>query len=165
MFFIAILLSILSGITNVVARIINSNLAKIIGLFQGTLFNYIIGLIVSLLFLVFNTKSINFTSDTFLSIPVWAYLGGMLGVLVVVISNYLTPRISAFYLTLLMFIGQLFAGIIIDYIATRELSIGKVIGGIFVLAGLSYNLYFDKKNIDKNMNQNISIDMISKDQI
>lgn len=154
MFFIAIILSILSGVTNVVARIINANLAKIIGLFQGTLFNYVIGLLVSLLFLLFNLNSIDFTSNTFLSVPIWAYLGGMLGVMVVVISNYLTPRISAFYLTLLMFIGQLFAGIIIDYVASSELSIGKIIGGIFVLAGLSYNLYFDKKNVDKGLSVN-----------
>lgn len=154
MFFIAIILSILSGVTNVVARIINANLAKIIGLFQGTLFNYVIGLLVSLLFLLFNLNSMDFTSNTFLSVPIWAYLGGMLGVMVVVISNYLTPRISAFYLTLLMFIGQLFAGIIIDYVASSELSIGKIIGGIFVLAGLSYNLYFDKKNVDKGLSVN-----------
>ncbi|MDF2589422.1 MAG: putative rane protein [Anaerocolumna sp.] len=154
MFFIAIILSILSGVTNVVARIINANLAKIIGLFQGTLFNYVIGLLVSLLFLLFNLNSMDFTSTTFLSVPIWAYLGGMLGVMVVVISNYLTPRISAFYLTLLMFIGQLFAGIIIDYVASSELSIGKIIGGIFVLAGLSYNLYFDKKNVDTGLSVN-----------
>jgi bacterial/archaeal transporter family-2 protein len=161
MFFIAILLSVLSGVTNVVARIINSNLAKLIGLFQGTLFNYVVGLIVSLLFLAFNTKTIDFSSTTILSVPIWAYLGGMLGVLVVVISNYLTPRISAFYLTILMFIGQLFAGIIIDYVATREFSIGKIIGGIFVLAGLSYNLYFDKKNTDKS----ISLETKSNNEI
>ncbi|MBL3200325.1 EamA-like transporter family protein, partial [Klebsiella pneumoniae] len=46
--------------------------------------------------------------------------------------------------TLLIFIGQLFAGTIIDFFLTNELSIGKVIGGIFVLIGLTYNLLIDR---------------------
>ena len=48
-------------------------------------------------------------------------------------------------MTLLIFIGQLFIGIIIDYFALNQLSIGKVIGGLLVLTGLTYNLLLDKK--------------------
>ncbi|MED1370878.1 EamA-like transporter family protein, partial [Bacillus paranthracis] len=56
----------------------------------------------------------------------------------------ITPKISAFYLTLLIFIGQLFAGTIIDFILSHELSMGKIVGGIFVLIGLTYNLLVDR---------------------
>jgi len=78
------------------------------------------------------------------SVPLWAYLGGLTGVLVIVLSSYLTPKISAFYFTLLMFLGQLFVGIIIDYFTLNILPIGKIVGGFSVLVGLNYNLLIDK---------------------
>lgn len=140
-----ILISILAGVSVVIARIINSNLAEKIGIFQGTLFNYITGLIFSSVFLLFSSETMEISKITSGSIPWWAYLGGLVGVAVVVLSSYITPKISAFYLTLLMFIGQLFVGIVIDYFTLNKLSIGKLTGGLLVLAGLSYNLFIDKK--------------------
>jgi transporter family-2 protein len=145
-----VLISVLAGVSIVVARIINSNLAKEIGIFQGTLVNYIVGLFFSFIFLLVSSEFSNISFLRLQSIPLWAYLGGCTGVLVVVLSSYITPRLSAFYLTLLIFIGQLFVGIIIDYFTLNKLPIGKVIGGLIVLLGLSYNLLIDKKQVDKN---------------
>lgn len=79
------------------------------------------------------------------SVPFWAFLGGLLGVIVVSISNLVTPKISSFYLTLIIFVGQLFTGIIFDYFSQGLISIGKIIGGLLVILGLSYNLIVDKK--------------------
>ncbi len=143
------LLSILAGVSIVLARIINANLAKVIGLFQGAFYNYIVGLFVSLLLLFLRKESLNITDATFDSIPRWAYLGGFIGVLVVVLSSFLTHKISVFYLTLLIFIGQLFVGTIIDYFTFNQLSIGKIIGGILVLSGLTYNLVLDQKKSEQ----------------
>lgn len=140
-----ILISVLAGVSVVVSRIINSNLAKIIGIFQGTFLNYVIGLIFSLMFLFISKETIQISNLQSKSIPLWAYLGGLLGVLVIVLSSYVTPKIFAFYLTLLIFIGQLFFGVIIDFFTLEKLSLGKIIGGILVLCGLSYNLMLDKK--------------------
>jgi transporter family-2 protein len=81
-----------------------------------------------------------------LSIPIWAYLGGMTGVLVVTLSSYITPKISAFYQTLFVFVSQLFVGIIIDYVSLNQLSAGKIVGGLLVLSGLTYNLLVDRKS-------------------
>jgi len=140
-----IFISILVGISVVVARIINSNLAKRIGIFQGTFFNYVTGLFFSFIFLLLSNEALTISSIKMNSIPLWAYLGGLAGVIVIVLSNYLTPKISSFYFTLLVFIGQLFIGIIIDFSTFHDLSIGKLIGGLFVLIGLTYNLWIDKK--------------------
>jgi len=142
-----VMIAILSGVSIVIARIINYNLAKRIGIIQGTFYNYVFGLFVSFIFLVLSYELHHISTETMKSIPLWAYLGGLTGVLVVVLSSYITPKISAFYLTLLMFIGQLFVGIIIDYYTLNILSIGKVIGGFLVLIGLSYNLLIDLKSI------------------
>jgi len=139
-----ILIAILAGVSIVIARIINANLAKKVGVFEGTFFNYVIGLLFSFIFLLFSKELLQLSKINFSIIPWWAYLGGVIGVIVVVLSNYITPRISSFYLTLLIFVGQFFVGMMIDYIALNLLSIGKIVGGLLVLIGLIYNLLLDK---------------------
>lgn len=143
------LMAVLAGISIVVARIINANLANRIGLFQGTVFNYLTGVLFSLIFLVFSKEMLSLGNIDWKSIPIWAYLGGIVSVAVVVLSSYVTPKISVFYQTLFVFIGQLFVGIIVDFVVLNQLSIGKVIGGILVLVGLTLNLVLDTKSLKK----------------
>lgn len=140
-----IFLAILAGVCIVVSRTINANLAGIIGIFQGTIFNYIVGLLFSIVFLLFSSEITSIFHISLISVPWWAYLGGVIGVLVVVLSSYITPKISAFYLTLLIFIAQLFVGMIIDYLIFNLFSPSKIIGGLLVFAGLTYNLILDNK--------------------
>ncbi|PFZ04168.1 hypothetical protein COL60_24560 [Bacillus pseudomycoides] len=139
-----ICIAILAGISIVVARIINANLATKIGISQGTFVNYITGLFFSFLFLIFSNESLHVSTATLQSIPFIVYLGGLVGVIVIVLSNYITPKISSFYLTLLIFVGQLFMGVLIDFFNSGDVSIGKIIGGFLVLLGLTYNLMLDK---------------------
>jgi transporter family-2 protein len=75
----------------------------------------------------------------------WIYLGGTLGVGVVLLSNIVVVKISAFYLSLLIFIGQIFTGIIIDIVISGELSYRSLIGGILVATGLCINLFLDRR--------------------
>lgn len=142
-------MAVLAGISIVVARIINANLANRIGLFQGTVFNYLTGVLFSLIFLLFSKEMLSLGNIDWKSIPIWAYLGGIVSVAVVVLSSYVTPKISVFYQTLFVFIGQLFVGIIVDFVVLNQLSIGKVIGGILVLVGLTLNLLLDTKSLKK----------------
>jgi bacterial/archaeal transporter family-2 protein len=137
-----ILLAILSGVSVVLSRIVNFKLAEEIGTFQGTFFNYLTGFITSLIFFFLTKDYINISE---LSIPFYAYLGGTIGILVVLMFNYITPKVSSFSLSLLVFIGQLSIGIIIDYFSNNTISIGKILGGLLILLGLSYNIFIDKK--------------------
>jgi len=147
MLLLYLLISILAGVTIVIGRIINSILADKIGTFQGTLINYVVGLSFSILFLLISNEKFAVSFASMKTIPLWAYFGGLAGVVVIVLCNYITPRISSFYMTLLIFIGQLFIGIMIDYFTFHDLSIGKLVGGLFVLIGLTYNLWIDKKQL------------------
>ena len=140
-----IILSILAGASTVIARNINSSLAEKIGMVQGTFYNYVTGLIGGILVFLISREFMNFSYDALKSVPFWAYLGGVLGVLVVSSSNIVTPKVPAFYLTLLMFIGQLFSGIVVDYFKEGVISTGRLIGGVLILSGLTYNLFVDKK--------------------
>lgn len=141
---LSICIAILAGVSIVVARIINANLASKIGTFQGTFFNYVTGLFFSLLFLFCSSESLSLSTATLQSVPFSVYLGGIVGVIVIVLSNYITPKISSFYLTLLIFVGQLFMGVMIDFFTLNDVSIGKIVGGVLVLIGLTYNLMLDR---------------------
>ena len=112
---IYILVAILSGVSIVVSRIINSRLGDEIGVFQSTFYNFLTGLLFSMIILFFSSENMNISSEVLSSTPIIAYLGGLIGVISITLSNYVAPKISAFYMALLIFIGQLFTGIIIDY--------------------------------------------------
>lgn len=137
-----IILAALAGVTIVVSRILNANLAKELGELQSTFYNFLTGLIFSIIILLFCNETFN--ANEFNLIPFYAYIGGFIGIVSITLSNKIAPKISAFYMTLLIFIGQLLIGIIIDNFIFNEFSLGKILGGILVVIGLSYNLMLDK---------------------
>ena len=139
MFFI--LISIAAGAIVVISRILNTRLSEKIGLMQSSFFNYFTGLSSSLILLAIINDKIHL--NKFQGIPLWAYLGGLLGIFVVLLSSVVTPKMSTFYITLIIFIGQLFAGILIDCIALKTIPFAKIVGGLLVIAGLAYNLRVD----------------------
>ncbi|MFA9398108.1 MAG: DMT family transporter [Clostridiaceae bacterium] len=141
---IYIILAILAGTLVVMNRIVNSNLALETGILQGTFINYATGLFFSIIFFFISKEFFDFSFVNLKSIPFYAYLGGLIGVMIVSLCSYLTPKMSNFYLTLLIFIGQIFAGIVLDYFISNSLSIGKIIGGLLVLTGLTINSYLDR---------------------
>ncbi len=141
---IAIILSLLAGGSIVLARTVNAHLAEKSSLLQSTFYNYIVGLLISLIVLLIVNIS---TPITFVFVPlkIWFYTGGIVGVMVVLISNATVAKVSSFYMTLLLFIGQVFTGVIIDVLITGAFSIKYIIGGLLVAIGLSINVFIDKQ--------------------
>lgn len=144
---IALTLSFLAGVTIVVSRILNAQLGDKIGILSSTFFNYIVGLSLSLILLLCSNEATLITSMPYKTVPLWGYLGGLLGVIVVSLSSFTTPKTSILYFSLFCFIGQLFIGIIIDFVTLGVMSPGKLLGGLLVLAGLSFNLIIDSKEL------------------
>ena len=123
MFFV--LISIAAGAIVVISRILNTRLSEKVGLVQSSFFNYITGLVASiLLFIIIKDK---FLLEQFRTLPLYAYLGGLLGVIVVILSSVITPKMTSFYATLLIFIGQLFTGIILDCVIQNTITLAKII--------------------------------------
>ena len=140
-----IFIAALSGVSTVISRIINANLSTKIGMYQSTFYNFLTGLLFSILTLLFSKESFSDCLPILTAIPITAYLGGLVGVASISMSNLIAPKISAFYMAILVFVGQLFVGIVIDYFTLGEFSIAKVIGGLIVVIGLCYNLLIEKK--------------------
>lgn len=143
--YFAIFISLLTGFLVILARIINAEYARHESSAISTLLNYIIGsagiIIISNLF--YNISTIN-TIKMLSTVNPLLLIGGIFGVGSVIINNYVTPKISSFYLTLFLFIGQVFTGIICDIIIDGTFSSKNLFGGIFVLVGLIINMYADK---------------------
>ena len=143
---IYILFAILCGVSNVLSRSVNFVLSEKIGMYQSTLFNYILGLSGSFLLLLISGETFKLFTASSYNAPWFVYTGGLLGVIVVTMLSFLSSKVSSFYLTLLLFVGQLFTGIIIDALSTGKISFYQVLGGALVVLGLTYNLYIDNVN-------------------
>lgn len=141
MFFI--LISIASGAIVVISRILNTRLSEKVGLLESSFFNYLTGLLSALILFSIIKDKVPF--NEFYTIPFWAYLGGALGIIIVILSSVVTPKMSSFYITLIIFIGQLFTGIIIDWLTFKTIPFPKIMGGLLVIAGLGYNLHIDSE--------------------
>lgn len=137
-----IFLAFITGFFVILSLIINSRLSENIGVFQGTLFNYIVGLGVTSILFMGSIVKIDFGKLS--SVPFWGFLGGILGVAVVSLSNVVIPKIPAIYSTLLIFLGQLFMGIALDYYLGYNISKGKILGAVLIICGLTINTLMDK---------------------
>ena len=142
---LAVVFSFLSGVFIVVSRTLNAKLSGYTSVHTSTFYNYLIGLLVTIpVFFIFGRGETGFTNFVF-SPKIYIYFGGMIGLGVVLLSNITVMKISAFYLSLFLFIGQVFSGILIDVIISREFSPRNMISGILVAAGLSVNLLLDRR--------------------
>lgn len=140
-----ILLAILGGVLTTLSMIVSSALGKKIGLIQSTIIHYMGGLIGGV-FILIGMGSASAPSIIDLSkMPLYIFLGGIMGVIVVYISNIVIPKIPVVYSTLLMFSGQMICAIIIDTIIIGEFSLKKLLGAIIVVLGIFYNSKIDEK--------------------
>lgn len=128
------LIAYLVGGLIVVQMTINSILASRIGNFNGIIINYTTGLIVTFFMICF--FNVKFDFETLKEIPSYVYLGGCLGVLVILSCNYLIPKLSIVHATLTLIAGQLITGNLIDFILFGTLPFKRIIGCMFILAGV-----------------------------
>ena len=142
----AILMSLISGLFIVICRTLNAKLSILTSYRISTFFHNLIGFMVSIpiLLLLGGNETLVWNNAPLAS---WyVYMGGIVAVTVVLITNIVVAKVPAFYLSLLVFVGQVFTGILIDIFLDGEFSTRNLVGGIIVTIGLSLNLMLDKKN-------------------
>jgi transporter family-2 protein len=145
---LAVALSFFAGVIIVIIRAMNARLAGYSGSYICTFFYYIFGLIMVIMVFLFLGKDEPMYMNFFtLSPKFYIYFGGVLGVCIIMVNNITAPKISAFYLSLFSFSGQIFSGIVIDSLISQEFLLKNLISGIFISAGLSINLLLDKREI------------------
>ncbi len=142
---LAMCLSFSIGGALVLQRVFNSKLAEKTNTTTSTAYTYIVGLVGSLITLILLGQSepmmINFTMPTN---PIF-YLGGAIGTITVVLSMMCVGKIASYNLSILMFIGQLFTGLIIDAVIAGEIIMINLVGGLIITFGLIIDILIDKK--------------------
>ena len=137
-------LALLSGVNVAVSIMLNARLGAVKGLYKGAFINYFLGMCVALpLALIvtgFRLGSVKISlSELFI------LTGGSIGYLVVLINNNITPKIGILYVTVILFIGQIATGALMDILAGEPVSIGKITGALLILAGLIYLVKAEKE--------------------
>lgn len=129
----------LSGGTRVFSRQANSLLTQKTSVFHSTLLNYITGLILSLIVYNFSQK-IAFTQGV--SLPLWIFTGGLIGIISVSLTSYLSFKLSQLSFSILLLTGQLLGSLALDQWLGQNISLSRLIGValIFTAALIQLNV-------------------------
>jgi bacterial/archaeal transporter family-2 protein len=136
----AMLVALVAGAIPGLSFILNSELGRRKGILRSTRVNYIVGLATTLaVVLVVRPHAAEAARAVAAAGPFLALGGGFMGVAVVTSMNFIFPRMAAFSATLLLFSGQAFSGVLIDFVTDGVFDARKLIGACVVLAGLAVN--------------------------
>lgn len=138
--------AIAAGGLVVFSMVMNSQLSRSVGVFQGVFINFAVGLLTSLLvyFLCsyFGTEVLN---KNIILPPWYAFFGAFLAIAVVASCNIVIPKIPVVYSAVLIFLGQIITGLILDTLISGYFDIYKVLGAVLITAGLFLNAKIDAK--------------------
>lgn len=140
----AVIVSFATGITVVLSRTVNARLSDKIGALRGSFVNHVVGLLVTIVVVAVIFAGGGLELPGHFDTRPWIYIGGTLGVMVVLFFNIVVPKISAFRVTLLTFIGQVFMGILIDLFIGGSYSQESFIGGLIIAAGVGINMIVEQ---------------------
>lgn len=140
------ILAFASGIAMVLSRTVNARLSEKTGALQGSLVNHLVGLPITVILALAVSAAAKTPAAAYAEggIRPWIYFGGVLGVVVVMLSNITVPKIPGFQLNLLLFVGQVFTGILLDIMAGSYHTGATLWGGIIIAAGIAVNMILDR---------------------
>jgi transporter family-2 protein len=134
-------LALLTGVTVVASRTINGALGKRSTASLSAWYNHLVGLAGSFLVLVILGFPGSIPFDEVTLSNLWIFGGGLLGVMAVTFSNYLIHHVSSYSMTLLMFIGQITGGVLLDIFLEGSFAPVQIIAGFIIVIGFSLNAY------------------------
>jgi len=146
---IGVLAGLALGAGVVATRTLNAQLTRLTSVPTSTFYNFAVGLLCSIpVFLLLGDwgggmAGLAFSSHWFM------YIGGVLSVGIVALNSIAAVKISGFYLTLFLFIGQVFTGVLLDMVLEGAFAPRIFIGGLAVALGLCVNLLLDRRRRQK----------------
>lgn len=140
-----VLLSIFNGMLNVMNKMVNVQAKRHLGMLNGTLINYFEGTVISLVLLVIFGKNNELNYTLLGTIPPIYFMGGAAGLLSMIFAIKGMDKTEVILSTVMILIGQLGIGLIIDTFAKKEFSFLKLIGIVLIIIGITLNQYSIKK--------------------
>jgi bacterial/archaeal transporter family-2 protein len=74
----------------------------------------------------------------------WIFTGGIMGVLAVTFSNFLIHHVSSYSMTLLLFVGQITGGVLLDVFLEGSFDPVQIVAGFVIVLGFSLNAYMTR---------------------
>lgn len=139
---LAVAAAFLSGITNLCSRTVNAALTNQYGdALYSTFWNFLTGFAAAVLVWILTGAA----PPAAMPSNVLFYCGGAVGIATVSLSVICLKRLSAFYVTLFIFVGQVFTSVALDALLEGRFSLQTLLGGLAVLAGLLLNLLAERR--------------------
>lgn len=136
-----ILLAFLSGGTRVLSRQANSLLTQKTSILFSTLMNYISGLTLSVIVYLILPK---FNLPTLTTLPLWIFTGGLIGIVSVSMTSYLSVKLTQLSFSVLLLSGQLLGSLLLDFTLGQSIHPIRALG-VFVIL-LAALLQMSSKN-------------------
>jgi uncharacterized membrane protein YdcZ (DUF606 family) len=152
------IVALLTGVSIVIAMVQNAKLADYIGIKQCTVMNYVTGLMTVTFVFIILGESLGFVSKLSTTHAL-GYFGGLMGIIVVTTSTVIIRKLSIIAATMLMYAGQLMMGVLIDYLRGIDLSVGKIVGCVLIIAGVYFNTLVDQRLAKIRRVENTSLPM------
>lgn len=138
-------LAFVNGCATVISKMINYRCTKVLGTNNGSLVNYVVASVLSLVLLLASTK-FNVDFYSFAKAPWWLYLGGAFGIVAFIVSMITLSHLKVMESTILLLVGQLTAGILFDTFMFHNISARKILGIVLVAAGIIWDNKISAQN-------------------
>ncbi|MPM79185.1 hypothetical protein SDC9_126218 [bioreactor metagenome] len=145
-----IAISILTGASFIIIRTLNMKLSFEIGVYGSNLINHIVGALASSIIVFLAMQGMAIEKASLLNAPFYAYLGGLMGALFIVLSNLTFSKTSVITSTILILSGQFLSSVIVDMlILQKDIGLKNIIGAIIiVLSVILYNIDTEESKED-----------------
>lgn len=140
-----VLLAIFNGMLSVINKMVNVQAKRHLGMLNGTLINYLEGTLLSLLLVALLGKSNELNLTVLSAIPPIYFIGGVAGLISMIFAIRGMDKTEVILSTVLILIGQLGMGFVIDSFGKKELTFLKLMGIILIIIGIALNQYHIKK--------------------
>ena len=141
----AVLVAFGAGVSSGLSTVLNAGLGKSKGILHSVRANYAVGLATALMVAAVIRPSIPQADSAVAAAgPLLALGGGLIGIVVVATINVIVPRLSVFMFTILMFVGQTVAGLIMDAIGAGAIDVLKIAGTAILLCGLALDTFWSR---------------------
>lgn len=145
-------IALLAGVLPLLSFILNSRLAEARGIWRSARTNYVVGLSVTLVVLAVVRPDMSEGAAALGRLALAPGMGtvlilggGILGVIMNGIMNFIFPKIPALWSTLFMFAGQALTGLAMDAVGQGGFEPRKAVGVAFVLAGIGANALLGRR--------------------
>lgn len=128
------LLAIFIGFLVTVTPIMNGRNSLVLGTIKTTFYHYFFALVTGIVLMFLLSPILSGIEIDNISLKY--FMGGILGLSIIVMMNYYAVRIKAIHIAIIPFLGQMTMGFFLDYLLFGDLDLKTIFGMSVVLLGL-----------------------------